>query len=185
MSLIELIKADLFRNYGKVSFSTFLNGILTNRSFTYCFWLRLSRSNNNIIRFVGKVKHKSKSKKYNIQIPSQTKIGAGFYMGHHMCVVIHPSTIIGQNCNISQFVTIGSNHGQAAEIGDNVYIGPNVNIVENVKIGNNVTIGAGAVVVKDIPDNATVAGVPAKIISFNEPARYINNRWFFFESNQI
>ncbi|MFP3838254.1 transferase [Prevotella intermedia] len=53
-------------------------------------------------------------------------------------------------------------------MGDNVYIGPNVCIIENVRIGNNVTIGAGAIVVKDIPDNATVAGNPAKIISYND-----------------
>lgn len=46
-------------------------------------------------------------------------------------------------------------------------------IVEGVKIGNNVTIGAGSVVTKDIPDNATVAGVPAKVLNYNNPARYI------------
>ena len=62
-------------------------------------------------------------------------------------------------------------------IGNNVYIGPTVCIVENVHIGDNVTIGAGAVVVKDIPVNATVAGVPAKVISYGEAGRFIHNKW--------
>ncbi len=51
-------------------------------------------------------------------------------------------------------------------IDDNVYISTGVTILGPVTIGNNVTIGAGAVVVKDIPDNCVVAGVPAKIINY-------------------
>ena len=64
-----------------------------------------------------------------------------------------------------------------AIIGDNVYIGPNVCIVEDMHVGNNATIGAGAVVVKDVPDNATVAGVPAKVISYKSPGQFIKNRF--------
>ncbi|ATC86902.1 bacterial transferase hexapeptide domain protein [Pseudoalteromonas arctica] len=81
------------------------------------------------------------------------------------------------NCYISQFVNIGSNHGKAASIGNNVYIGPMVCIVEDVVIASNVTIGAGAVVVKDIPKNATAVGNQAKVINYNSPAKYINNRF--------
>ena len=51
-------------------------------------------------------------------------------------------------------------------VGDNVYISTGVTILGPVTIGNNVTIGAGAVVVKDIPDNCVVAGVPAKIVKY-------------------
>ena len=70
------------------------------------------------------------------------------------------------NFTISQFCTIGSNKGHAATIGDNVYIAPHCCIVEDVKIGDNSTIGAGSVVTHDVPKNAIVAGVPAKIINY-------------------
>ena len=53
-------------------------------------------------------------------------------------------------------------------MGDNCYFGLGVKILGSVKIGNNVTIGANAVVTKDIPDNAVVGGVPAKIIKIKE-----------------
>ena len=67
----------------------------------------------------------------------------------------------------------------AAVCGDNVYIGPNSCIVENVIIGSDSVIGAGAVVVKDVPENCTVAGCPAKIVSRNNSDRYIVNRYPF------
>jgi len=121
--------------------------------------------------------HKILSGRYLIQIPRSMEIGYGLYIGHHMCIVIHPTTKIGNNVNLSQFTTIGSNHGKAAVIGDNVYIGPSVCIIEDVVIGNNATIGAGSVVVKNIQDDATVAGVPAKLLSFDKPGRYIHNCW--------
>lgn len=112
-----------------------------------------------------------------IQIPLETKIGYGFYIGHGGPVIINGTAIIGNNCNISQFTTIGANEGKAAVIRDNVYIGPNVCIVEDVLIKDNVTIGAGSVVCKDLPENATVAGNYAKVLNFNNPGRYIENRW--------
>ena len=82
--------------------------------------------------------------------------------------MINPRTIIGKKVNVSQFLTIGSNHNTPAVIGDNVYIGPGVCIVEDVHIGNNVTIGAGSVVTHDVPDYAVVVGVPAKVIRIKE-----------------
>lgn len=112
-----------------------------------------------------------------IQILRKTKIGYGLYIGHGGPVIINPTAVIGNNCNLSQFVTIGSNEGKAAVIGDNVYIGPNTCIVEDVSIGDNTTIGAGSVVTKDIPSNATAAGNYAKVLNFNKPGRYIKNRY--------
>lgn len=99
------------------------------------------------------------------------------YIGHCMCMVIAGGTKIGNNCNLSQFLNIGSNEGKCAVIGDNVYIGPHVCLVEDVHIGNNATVGAGAIVTKDVPQNATAVGVPAHVVSCDNPGRYIKNCW--------
>lgn len=54
--------------------------------------------------------------------------------------------------------------GGCPTVGDNVFIGTNACVLGNIKIGNNVVIAAGAIVLQDVPDNVTVAGVPAKIV---------------------
>lgn len=112
-----------------------------------------------------------------IQIARNTQIGYGLYISHGGPVVINPSIVIGNNCNHSQFVIIGSNEEKAAVKGDNVYIGPSCCIVENVAIGDNVTVGAGSVVTKDLPNNSTCAGNYAKVLNFNNPSRYIQNKY--------
>ena len=99
-----------------------------------------------------------------MQIPRRCKIGYGLYLGHGICMVINPNTIIGNNVNLSHFLNIGSNKKTAATIGDNVWIGPGVCIVEDVHIGNNATVGAGAVVTKDVPEGSTVAGEDTDVL---------------------
>jgi len=95
--------------------------------------------------------------------------------------VINETVTIGNNCNLSQCSTIGSNKGKGAVIGDNVYIGPNVCVVENVKIGDNVTIGAGAIVTHDIPSNSIAVGNPAKVISTENHTDFIKNPYILDE----
>lgn len=113
----------------------------------------------------------------NIQISYKTRIGYGLYIGHNGPVVINPTAIIGNNVNLSQFTTIGSNYNKAANIGDNVYIGPNVCVVENVNIGKGAVIGAGSVVTKDIPPYSTAVGNYAKVINYKSKSSFIQNKW--------
>ncbi len=174
--IFEYIQSDYVRYGGNPTLFNILKAAIftKNHCFLYSFYFRLS-SEKNIFRPFARFKKYRISKKYGIVV--EAKVGYGLYIGHGFGTLVSNLAIVGNNCNFSQFSTVGSNHGPAAVIGDNVYIGPSVCIVENVRIGNNVTIGAGAVVVKDIPDNATVAGVPAKIISYKDPGRYIHNKY--------
>lgn len=93
--------------------------------------------------------------------------GPGLAIVHYGQIIIHPEAKIGTNCRIHAGVNIGHWKTGAPQIGNNVYIGPGAKIIGTVKIGNGVVIGANAVVCKDIPDNVTVGGVPAEIISKN------------------
>ncbi len=176
-AITELVHSDLHRYSGRTSASALLRELLLNRSFRYSFWLRMCGCRNAPLRWLAICIHRQLSNRYGIQIPRNTRIGHGLFIGHHMCIVVADSTTIGDNCNLSQFTTIGSNKGQAATIGDNVYIGPGVCIVENVTIGDNATIGAGSVVVKDVPQDSTVAGNPSRIVSMKAPGRFVNQRW--------
>lgn len=176
-TVLEYILSDLHRYEGRTSMPLLFRHLLGNWSFRYTFWLRLCNSGSSPVRFVAKVVHRRMSVRYGVHIPSSTKIGKGLYIGHAVGIVINHTARIGDNCNLSQFTTIGSNHEHAAIIGDNVYIGPGACIVEDVVIGSNATIGAGSVVVDDVAEGVTAAGNPARVVSTKAPGRYVANRW--------
>lgn len=116
--------------------------------------------------------YKHLSFKLHITIYPET-IGPGFRI-YHIGDFTHigQNVKIGKNCTIQPGVVFGNKNetpdNQKVQVGDNCYIGLGVKILGPVTIGNNVTIGANAVVTKDIPDNAIVGGVPAKIIRFKQ-----------------
>ncbi len=95
------------------------------------------------------------------------KIGDGLAMVHGYSTII-VCTEIGRNNVIFQQVTIGWSKGGFPVIGNDCVICCGAIIVGNIRIGNNVTVGAGAVVIRDVPDNVVVAGNPARIISSNQ-----------------
>jgi serine O-acetyltransferase len=107
---------------------------------------------------------------YNSKIPSSCEIGKGSFFSYGgIGVVLHARCKIGNNVDIGTNVTIGgrSGHYEVPIIGNNVYIATGAKILGPIKIGNNVTIGANSVVIKNVPDNMVVAGIPAKIININ------------------
>ena len=86
-----------------------------NHSFTYCFWLRFA-SKSNLFSPIASYKHRKLSRRYGIQIYPSTKIGYGLCLGHGISIIVNPTTIIGNNCNLCHYITIGSNHGKAANL---------------------------------------------------------------------
>ena len=103
-----------------------------------------------------------------IEIHPGAQLGHGILIDHGSGVVIGETAVVGDNCTIYQGVTLGGVGTQKGKrhptLGNNVMVGSGSKVLGPIKIGNNVKIGANAVVLKDVPDNVTVVGVPAKIV---------------------
>lgn len=105
-------------------------------------------------------------------VPYQCQIGAGTVFAYQaLGVVLRKRAVIGEGCRIQQNVTIGGTSGKenVPVLGDRVQVGAGAMVLGPIHVGDDAVIGANAVVTKDIPANAVVAGVPAKIIRFREP----------------
>ena len=95
---------------------------------------------------------------------SKNVFGAGLCIVHYGTIVVNSRAKIGENCRILPSTSIGEYNG-IPTIGNNVYIGPGAKIFGGITVGNNVAIGANSVVNSNIPDNVTIGGIPAKVIS--------------------
>lgn len=106
--------------------------------------------------------------KLGADIHPGAQIGEYFFIDHATGIVIGETTIIGDHVMIYQGVTLGgvstSKGKRHPTLGNHVVIGANASVLGNITIGNNVRIGAGSVVVKDVPDDCTVVGVPGKVV---------------------
>lgn len=115
---------------------------------------------------------------FNIEIYLGADIGKGLYL-HYGPIYIGP-TKIGEYCNFSMMNVIGyggrDDRWGLPEIGNRVFFGPGVIATGKIKIGNNVAVGANSVVNKDLPDNCTAAGIPAKVINYKGSDQLIELR---------
>lgn len=104
-----------------------------------------------------------------IEIPWSVKIGYPLRLFHGTGLVLHPATVMGNNCVLRHCTTVGSKREKddVPVFGDNVDIGCNSVILGRIAVGDNSVIGAGSVVVNDVPPNSVVAGNPASLIRIN------------------
>ncbi len=102
-----------------------------------------------------------------IEIHPGAKIGQGLFIDHGMGVVIGETTIIGNNVTLFQGVTLGGTGKETGKrhptLGDNIVIGAGAKVLGNIRVGSNAYVGANAVVIKDVPPNTTIVGVPGRI----------------------
>lgn len=175
MTLNELLKSDKAR-YG--------SGFGLNKPLYYkwqiCFRKASFYPKKSIRGIYYRLKLKILSERSGIQIPTDTCVGEGLFLGHNGRIIINSKARIGKNVNIATGVTIGkTNRGDRAGtpvIGNKVWIGTNAIIVGGISIGDDVMIAPGAYVNFDIPAHSIVLGNPGKIY-FREYATegYINN----------
>jgi serine O-acetyltransferase len=102
-----------------------------------------------------------------IEIHPAAVIGAGLFIDHGMGVVIGETAVLGDNVTLFQGVTLGGTGKESGKrhptVGNNVVIGAGAKVLGNIMIGDNSYIGANAVVLRDVPPNSTVVGVPGHI----------------------
>ena len=112
------------------------------------------------------------ARKTGIEIHPGATIGEGLFIDHGHGVVIGETAILGDNVTLYQGVTLGGTGKEQGKrhptIGNNVLIGAGAKILGSFTIGDNCKIGAGSVVLKDVPSNSTVVGVPGRIIVRND-----------------
>lgn len=113
-----------------------------------------------------------------IEIHPGAKIGKGLFIDHGMGVVIGETAEVGDDVTIYHGVTLGGTGKHQGKrhptVGNNVMIGSGAKVLGPVKIGNNVKVGANAVVLKDIPDNSTAVGIPAKVVKNSKEENVID-----------
>ena len=116
-----------------------------------------------------------------IEIHPAASIGKGVFIDHGSGVVIGETAEVGDGCTIYQGVTLGGtslSHGKRhPTLGRNVTIGVNSSVLGAIVLGDNAKVGGGSVVVKDVPPNATVVGVPARVVMQDgKPIRVVSER---------
>ena len=118
-----------------------------------------------------------------IEIHPGAKIGKNLFIDHGMGVVIGETSEIGDNVTIYHAVTLGGSspsidserqrhEKRHPTIGNDVVIGSGAQIIGPIKVGNNARIASNAVVVKDVPENATMVGIPAKAVKLENKGNF-------------
>lgn len=105
--------------------------------------------------------------RFGVEIHPGATIGRRFVIDHGMGIVVGETTIIGDDCQLYQGVTLGGTGKDKGKrhptLGNNVVVGVGASVLGNITLGNNVKVGGGAVVVRDVPDDCTVIGVPGHV----------------------
>lgn len=106
-----------------------------------------------------------------VEIHPAAQLGRRLFIDHAMGVVIGETTIVGDDCVLYQGVTLGGTGNESGKrhptLGNHVIVGTGAKVLGNITIGDNVRVGGNSVVVKDVPTDCTVVGIPGRIVRRN------------------
>lgn len=123
------------------------------------------------LKFLARFISQRSRHKTGIEIHPGATIGKNLFIDHGMGVVIGETAVIGDGCTLYQNVTLGGTgkeHGKRhPTLGNNVLVGTGAKVLGPFKVGDNARIAAGAVVLDEVPANATAVGVPARVVRIN------------------
>ena len=130
-------------------------------------WYRAERwCYTHHLKIISKLLYHTIQLLFGCTIPPSAKLEEGVDIPHFHGIVIHHKTVVGKSTLIYQNVTFGGVNGKGGPtIGANCVIGCGACVLGEVNIGDNVKIGANAVVLKDVPNNCTVVGVPGRVVA--------------------
>lgn len=184
--LKRLLKADLYRYSGKVGFGAFMRHFMWTPGYKYTVWmrtcgyLRVQRWSRWTLYLLVKWILLRCRYKYGIVIPEYTVVGPGLFINRFGGIYVNGDAIIGSNVNLTHGIMLGQqNRGPlmgSPIVGDRVFIAAGAKIIGRIRLGNGCVIGANAVVTKDVPENAVVGGIPAKVLSLKGSEGYINKQ---------
>lgn len=120
------------------------------------------------MKFIARAISQHSRKKTGIEIHPAAQIGRKLFIDHGMGVVIGETAVIGDNCTLYQNVTLGGTGKDQGKrhptLGDNVLVGSGAKVLGPFKVGDNARVAAGAVVLDEVPPDATAVGVPARVV---------------------
>lgn len=173
-SLVNYLKQDLLHLRTATGNLPLFTLLLWHKNVRIVFLFRLLNydfyygKNNLLLKIILKpfqLYYSLMTNRYCIDLPFQTKIGAGLKLNHSYGIVVNADAIIGENFYLGHNVTIGSNGPKNVPvIGNNVTIFTGSVVIGNVSIGDNVVVGACSLVFKDIPNNTIVGGNSCKVL---------------------
>ena len=150
----ELLKINKSNNFYNITYL-----FLYKKEFRNLFYNRVKQEKYYLSKMIKILYPEEKTLFINTN-----KIGKGLFIQHGFATIISAKEI-GDNCWINQQVTIGFNgDGNNPVIGNNVKITAGAKVIGKIKVDDNSVIGANAVVVKDVPKNVVMGGIPAKVI---------------------
>ncbi len=179
LSPSSAIKADTYGQYGVFSWMCVVRGVLFKRKFRPVVSLRLcqmfanERRPKSLALPFFKLLHRSATGRAGMDLPWQTRIGAGLAITHGWGSVINPGARIGNNGTLFHGVTLGrrdridpygERSTQYPALEDDVWVEPHAIVVGDVAIGRGSSIAGGAFLIESVPPFSVVSGNPARIV---------------------